>query len=129
MKFKTEDYNENVIYCEYVFRYAEEKGLELGKEDIQNIANQYAFKLEEKDLYNPDEVVENNSILADTIHKYLKKARARYTQEIDPEDIDVMMNAREKDFFAHAGNDILDTYDDKSYDEILDKVNQMYGRK
>ena len=66
--FNANDYNENVEYCEYVFRINEQEGFNLSRDDIQAVANAYAQFLSDAEV---DEHYENDEFLIQLIDEHL----------------------------------------------------------
>ena len=122
MKFE-EEFNENVEYCKYVYRKLTELEIELEPRDIQRIANDYAEELENRDMYDEDEVVEDDSILLKIIQKYLKTNKKEGKEYINYDLQELLARLRlenEKQVHANGGHGYTDSYDDLSYEDLND---------
>ena len=111
--FNISDYNENVEYCEYVYKKNEELGLGLRDSyEIQVVANMYVDEMYEKIL---DQYIENDEVLLKVVEEYMNKIRntEETIGEIPDEFIDLRLDY-EKRLNAKGGYDYNDGYDDES---------------
>jgi len=120
MAFNAEDFSENIDYCEYVYRKSIEYGLPLCKNDIQLLANMYAFELDSLDEYSDEEVIENDELLLKLYDDFVIDYKEEKTEYIDYDKEEELRNLklRQERLINRMGGYAFDeSFDDHASDE------------
>ena len=112
MGFNRDDFDENVFYCEYVYKMNLMYELNLNKHDVQRVANMYVDVLEERGSYDPYDVPEDNELLIKIANYYKKYLKTNSYNNEDSNEFKDIPATGEKNYYAHGGYDIVDSYND-----------------
>lgn len=132
MAFNSDDFSENIDYCEYVYRKSFEYGLLLTDEDIQRLANMYAFELDSLGEFDDDEVIENDELLLDVYDKLLIEYNNPKTEYIDydkEEELRELKLKQERLINSMGGYAFDESFDDHCSDEIASEYTLKYKRE
>ena len=115
--FVHDDYSENIVVCEYVWRKNIEYGLLLNNSyDIQRVANRYAEKMG-IEACDADELIEKDSELLRIAKKYVRTEKAyHFTIKNDSRE----RSQLEAMASRNGGYAFNDDYDDRGIDEFPD---------
>ena len=126
MSFNIFDYNDNVRYCEYVYKKNEEYKLDLDTSSlIQYVANRYVDKIiEKKGFIDEDMVYEDDETLLEVVAQARKKIESVVNRKstIQPE---------LPDYFETL-NSYNESYNDYGLDENLydeENSNDFFGTR
>ena len=96
--FKSEEFNKNVDYCEYVFYMNIEYNLGLNSNhEIQQVANLYVENLDFYGKYSKRDVVEDDLILFDVVKAFYVDLKIPQNKENAPSEL-INLNLRQELF-------------------------------
>jgi hypothetical protein len=117
-----EMFDENVDYCEYVYNKNLEYDLQLDRQDIIAIAQEYAEELMEKDIDVESEVVENDALLLEVVREYMKDNAPKEEDDLYPDHEEAPeIDKKKQDLYLSNPHAYSDDYDDHALDDGYNK--------